>query len=467
MKKISSQISYATIALFLVGIVALLFVVDNLLRKNLQHELIENLKVHCLLIDELLPVQPDSLEREIPMYSRMAGVRITVMDIQGRVWADFDGTRFTRTIENHIMRPEIQMALSDVAGFGYAIRHSGTVDQDLVYTVYKSPKQRFVRVAQNQSFIDGITSQVRFTFYLASVLVVGLMLFLTVRIAKRITRPLTEIIQASSEIKSGNYDKEIIVREDNELGELGRTLNAMSAKLKDDIKQLNKVQEIRKDFVANASHELRTPISSVRGYIETLLDGAYHDEEVSKKFLERAHSNILRLENIVNDMLDLSRLESRDQSLSLRYFNVEQSLRNIVADFEEVARRKNLDLACTVNLPSDFKFIADPYQFDKAVLNLVENAVKYTEKGRVDVRAKFENKKLVVEVEDTGNGIKQEDTERIFERFYRVDRGRSREQGGSGLGLAIVKHVMEIHKGTVRLESEVGKGSRFILTFPV
>ncbi|HNC50224.1 MAG TPA: hypothetical protein PLH27_14630, partial [bacterium] len=110
MKKISSQISYATIALFLVGIVALLFVVDNLLRKNLQNELIENLKVHCLLIDELLPVQPDSLEREIPMYSRMAGVRITVMDIQGRVWADFDGTRFTRTIENHIMRPEIQMA---------------------------------------------------------------------------------------------------------------------------------------------------------------------------------------------------------------------------------------------------------------------------------------------------------------------------------------------------------------------
>ncbi|HNJ72065.1 MAG TPA: ATP-binding protein [bacterium] len=467
MKKISSQISYATIALFLVGIVALLFVVDNLLRKNLQNELIENLKVHCLLIDELLPVQPDSLEREIPMYSRMAGVRITVMDIQGRVLADFDGMRFTRTIENHIMRPEIQMALSDVAGFGYAIRHSGTVDQDLVYTVYKSPKQRFVRVAQNQSFIDGITSQVRFTFYLASVLVVGLMLFLTVRIAKRITRPLTEIIRASSEIKSGNYNKEIIVREDNELGELGRTLNAMSAKLKDDIKQLNKVQEIRKDFVANASHELRTPISSVRGYIETLLDGAYHDEEVSKKFLERAHSNILRLENIVNDMLDLSRLESRDQSLSLRYFNVEQSLRNIVADFEEVARRKNLDLACTVNLPSDFKFIADPYQFDKAVLNLVENAVKYTEKGRVDVRAKFENKKLVVEVEDTGNGIKQEDTERIFERFYRVDRGRSREQGGSGLGLAIVKHVMEIHKGTVRLESEVGKGSRFILTFPV
>lgn len=467
MKKISSQISYATITLFLVGIVALLFVVDNLLRKNLQDELIENLKVHCLLIDELLPVQPDSLEREIPMYSRMAGVRITVMDIQGRVLADFDGTRFTRTIENHIMRPEIQMALSDVAGFGYAIRHSGTVDQDLVYTVYKSPKQRFVRVAQNQSFIDGITSQVRFTFYLASVLVVGLMLFLTVRIAKRITRPLTEIIQASSEIKSGNYDKEIIVREDNELGELGRTLNAMSAKLKDDIKQLNKAQEIRKDFVANASHELRTPISSVRGYIETLLDGAYHDEEVSKKFLERAHSNILRLENIVNDMLDLSRLESRDQSLSLRYFNVEQSLRNIVADFEEVARRKNLDLTCTVNLPSDFKFIADPYQFDKAVLNLVENAVKYTEKGRVEVRAQVENKKLVVEVEDTGNGIKQEDMARIFERFYRVDRGRSREQGGSGLGLAIVKHVMEIHKGTVRLESEVGKGSRFILTFPV
>lgn len=241
----------------------------------------------------------------------------------------------------------------------------------------------------------------------------------------------------------------------------------MSAKLKGDIIQLNKLQEIRKDFVANASHELRTPISSIRGFVETLLDGAYHDEEVSRKFLERTLSNVIRLENIVNDMLDLSKLEVRDKGLSLRYFDVGEQVRPILADFEEAANKKGLELKFESSLTAEFKLLADPYQFEKAMTNLVENAVKYTEKGYVKVSAQKIDKEVIVTVEDTGKGIKQEDIARIFERFYRVDKGRSREQGGSGLGLSIVKHVMEIHNGHVRVESEVNKGSRFILTFPI
>ncbi len=466
MKTIRYQITRAMLVLLVMGFTLLLFVVDDLLRRNLQEELIDNLKIQCRLADELLYQKTDSLAILLPRIAELTSERITVLDEAGRVLGDFDQGHFTNTIENHINRPEIQDALKNLDGFGSAIRYSATVKEDLVYTAYKSPHKRFVRLAQKQASIDGIIVKVRWIFFSAAVGAIGLVILLTLRISKSITQPLAEIISASNEIKSGNYDREIIVQQGNEFGSLAKNLNDMSAKLKDDIRRLNVLQDIRKDFVANASHELRTPISSVRGYVETLLDGAYHDEEVSKKFLERSHSNILRLENIVNDMLDLSRLESRDKGLSLRYFDPKVMVANIVADLEDKATKKGLKISLNYDAESDFRLLADPFQFDKAVINLVENAVKYTDQGEVSVCGALEEKFFVLKISDTGNGIPSEEISRIFERFYRVDKGRARTEGGSGLGLAIVKHVMEIHEGSVSCESEVGKGTTFTLRFP-
>lgn len=466
MKKISVQISRTIIVLFLAGFILLLAVVDNLLRTNLQAELIGELQVECRLIDEILPESHDAIEKLLPRLSALTSARITVIDTSGRVLSDFDGRQFTRTQDNHLDRPEIQAARQSKQGFGSAIRHSTTIDDDLIYTAFQSPKQRFIRLAHHQSMIDAIIIKVRFLFFGAAFITVLLIFLITTRISRHITRPLTEIIDAASEIKSGNYSKEITVDEENEIGQLAKILNEMSAKLKADILQLNKLQEIRKDFVANASHELRTPVTSIRGYVESLLDGAMSDPEVSRRFLERTLSNIERLEIIIRDMLDLSQLEKRDKGLSLRYFDLRPVLENVMADFEKTARRKGLYLKLESGHPDAVKIIADAYQLEKALMNLIDNAIKYTEQGGVTVSTRVDEKHFVITVSDTGAGIKPDDLSRIFERFYRVDKGRSRDMGGSGLGLAIVKHIMEMHQGEVRVESEPGKGSRFILSFP-
>jgi two-component system phosphate regulon sensor histidine kinase PhoR len=273
-------------------------------------------------------------------------------------------------------------------------------------------------------------------------------------------------VKATDQIRNGNYEFLVPQTDNDEIGHLAEMIHAMAARVKSDIDQLKVLQDIRKDFVANASHELRTPVSSIRGYMETLLDGAMHDEQVSRKFLERALSNVIRLETIVNDMLDLSRLESCDRGLSLRYFEVAMIIRNILAEFEDAANRKGVELIYESPLPADFKIMADPYQFDKALINLLENAIKYTEAGYVKVNASAVAQFFVLTIEDSGSGIRAEDIPRIFERFYRADRGRSRQLGGSGLGLSIVRHIMEIHRGTVTVESELGKGTIFTMRFP-
>ena len=467
MKKISSQISVALIGLFFVGFIILLLVTDLLLKKNLQSQIIEDLQIQCVLIDNLLPQNSDSLQPDINRLSKMIRARVTVIDRSGKVLAESDEHHRVEELDNHLNREEIQEALGNIDGFGSSIRYSETIKEDLVYTAFRTENQRFIRLAKQQEFVGDVVWKVRWLLFASAFGAIVIVLIMVPRVSRTVTKPLTDIIKAAEDIKSGNYDREIIVSGDNEIGELGRILNSMSAKLKGDILELNKLQEIRKDFVANASHELRTPISSIRGFVETLLDGAYHDEEVSRKFLERTLSNVIRLENIVNDMLDLSKLEVRDKGLSLRYFDVGEQVRPILADFDEAANKKGLELKYESSLPSEFKLLADPYQFEKAMTNLIENAVKYTESGYVKVSAIIEQKNLIVTVEDTGNGIRQEDIGRIFERFYRVDKGRSRQQGGSGLGLSIVKHVMEIHNGQVRVESAVGKGSKFILVFPL
>lgn len=465
MRRISSQISLALIGLFFVGFVLLLSIVDFTLKNNLQTQLIDQMKIECLLIDDLLPAA-DSLEPAVLRIAHVTEGRLTVLDEKGDILADSEEKNFKQPLENHLNREEVQQAIGSIDGFGASIRHSKSVDEDLIYTAYKSPKGRFIRLSQKQEFEEQIILKVRLIFLTAALAAIILVLLLIPRVSKHITQPLSDIIAAAEEIKAGNYDKEIVAREPNEIGELARILNEMSAKLKGDIQKLNHLQEVRKDFVANASHELRTPISSIRGYVETLLDGALEDEAVSRKFLERALTNVIRLENIVNDMLDLSKLESRDKGLSLRYFDPVTVVNNLIGDFEETANKKGLKLFSHNELPAEFKLFADLYQFEKALINLVENAIKYTEKGQVGIHMNIQNKNFILTVEDTGPGINPDDLSRIFERFYRIDKGRSRQQGGSGLGLSIVKHVMDIHKGSVHVESELGKGTRFVLTFP-
>lgn len=228
-----------------------------------------------------------------------------------------------------------------------------------------------------------------------------------------------------------------------------------------DITELKKLEQIRKDFVANVSHELKTPITSIKGFSETLLDGAMEDKGTLEEFLRIILKESHRLQTLIQDLLDLSKLEQHHFSLNKEAFNLTEILNKATKMLEGRAEAKNIKL----KFPQSNEIIqieGDRSRLTQVFLNLITNAVIYTPNdGEINIYVVEKKKKIEVKIQDTGIGIDQAEISRIFERFYRVDKARSRNSGGTGLGLAIVKHLVELHRGTIKVESEMGVGTTF------
>jgi two-component system phosphate regulon sensor histidine kinase PhoR len=232
-----------------------------------------------------------------------------------------------------------------------------------------------------------------------------------------------------------------------------------------DLTRLKQLERTRQEFVANVSHELRTPLSLIRGYVETLLDGAKDNAEIAAKFLQTIERNAERLQLLIEDLLTISELESGRVKLNLQPVSLKELTDNVVADFKSRADAKQMVLT---NEVPDLSARADADRVEQVLCNLIDNAIKYGRtQGHVVVSARPVNGgQLEVSVRDDGPGIPPESLERIFERFYRVDKARSREQGGTGLGLSIVKHIVQGHGGRAWAKSELGRGAVFNFTLP-
>lgn len=232
-----------------------------------------------------------------------------------------------------------------------------------------------------------------------------------------------------------------------------------------DMTAIRRLEKMRTEFVANVSHELKTPVTSLRGFAETLLDGAAEDPEMRREFLDIIHRESLRLERLIGDLLDLSKVESRQMPLQLEVIPTQALIRPLAQTVAEGMKKKGLRFHVDVE---DFPVRVDKDRFSQIVINLLSNAMSYTPSGgAVTLSAGREADCWWLRVADTGIGIPEEDLPRIFERFYRVDKARSRESGGTGLGLAIVKHLVESHHGDIHVDSQIGKGTTFTLTFPL
>lgn len=232
-----------------------------------------------------------------------------------------------------------------------------------------------------------------------------------------------------------------------------------------DMTEIRRLETMRRDFVANVSHELKTPLTSIKGFIETLLEGALEDKDNNRHFLEIVREHANRLEALVNDLLDLSKLESRTQEFKQERVVLNELAGEILRGFQsqlakkEIVEKNELDETLVVN--------ADRQKIERVFINLIDNAIKFNrQKGNIRIYGQSLDAVVKVYIEDTGQGISEKDLSRIFERFYRVDKARSRELGGTGLGLSIVKHIVELHGGSVGVESTEGAGSRFWFTLP-
>lgn len=237
-----------------------------------------------------------------------------------------------------------------------------------------------------------------------------------------------------------------------------------------DITEIKKLEQVRKDFVANVSHELKTPVTSIKGFTETLLDGAKEDKETLEHFLRIILEESDRLQSLILDLLELSKIEQQGYTLAIRDVNMNQLLEEMLPILCQKAEEKEIELILEP-LEKEITIDGDYYRLKQIFINLISNAISYSlQGGRVTISMKEGLNSVAVSISDTGIGIAQEEIPRIFERFYRVDKARSRNSGGTGLGLAIVKHLVEAHKGKISVESKLGKGTTFTIelhkTFP-
>ncbi len=232
-----------------------------------------------------------------------------------------------------------------------------------------------------------------------------------------------------------------------------------------DITKQRELDTVRRDFIANVSHELKTPITGIKLLADAICQSPDSEIATTRRFAERLEKETSRLVQLVNDLLDLSKLESLEPKFE--YFDLAGLLQELGDEFRQKAAAKDILLLINVDKKMPF-FQGNPEQLELLIINLLDNAIRYTQpKGEIKLNLFFKKQKFIIEVADNGIGIPKKDIGRIFERFYRVDKARSRKKGGTGLGLAIVKHVVQNHHGSIKVDSQVKKGSKFTLSLPV
>lgn len=263
---------------------------------------------------------------------------------------------------------------------------------------------------------------------------------------------------AGKELRKNLGNRDIITEVQNEVGDWARNKT-------EEIDELRQLEKYRREFVGNVSHELKTPIFNIQGYILTLLDGGLEDPAINRLYLERAEKSINRMINIVEDLESISRLESGELKLEMEDFNIVNLVYDVFELQEMLAQKCGVKLTFAVNYEKPIRVNADKKRIIEVVNNLVVNAIKYNKRNGTTTVAFYEiGDQIMVEIADTGIGIAEKDITRIFERFYRTDKSRSRDQGGTGLGLSIVKHIIEAHEQTISVRSKYGEGSTFIFS---
>jgi len=434
------------------------------LRARLQSGLTVELE-HLELALKLLPGGDSTARALLAAYASGPDTRLSLYDRQARLL--YDSALPARADAG--AAPEVSEALR--SGLGSASRPDSSGGREQFYVAKRASDPAGIltpvgpvavlRIGVSTYQMKETLANVRNTLVAVGILTILIVAALSVLISRKISSPMLEMVEITDEIRSGNLDRRLPIRSNDEFGALAGSLNGMVDKLNEDIAKLKKLERVRSEFLGNVSHELRTPIFAMQGMLETLLQGALEDKEVRRDFVERVLANTQRLNSLLGDLIEISRIESGEMKMSFRYFNVNEFLESAVAELRSTAAQKSITLSIGPE-HADHEVFGDKERLKQVMINLVDNAIKYTPAGgNVAVGCSPVKNGVRISVSDTGIGIPESHRSRIFERFYRVDRERSREAGGTGLGLAIVKHIVEAHGSRVELESEVGKGSTF------
>lgn len=373
----------------------------------------------------------------------------------------------TTSGNNIEITPNILTALNGKAGYA---SDSSASYMDVALPINGENSSFIVYIRDNKQTVRALNMEL-FLIIMES-LIVGLIIsiFLSFLLSKTMVTPIESLTHAAEKVANGDFSSKLETNVKDEIGVLANTFNNMANQLEETLEKQNKAEALRREFVANVSHELRTPIASIRSYAETLADGIDSGDlprETEQDFLKVIVTESDRMTKIVEDLLTLSRLDANRARLITEPFNINKSIEDVYTAFvlEAIKRGHNLVLDLPPGLP---EINGDRAKIEQVLINIISNAVKYTpDGGNIAISAGSGEGKVRITVQDNGIGIPPEDMDRIFERFYRVDKARSREFGGTGLGLAIAQEIVTQHGGNISLTSKPGEGTLVTITLPI
>lgn len=419
------------------------------------------------LVPPLLAYDSDMLYDLAVKDTGELGGRILILDNNGTVMVD----GYSQLNGTHLEYREVQDVVTGKKDLSYGFHKitDNTIQTGenvkstwmVYYTSAIINKAETIGVLLFSTPIQDVYEQVaniRSQLILISAIICALSIVLSLVISQLITKPIKEIMQAIMHLYRGEFDKRVKVSGRSEMARLAATFNMMS-------QRLASVDKMRNEFVSNASHELRTPLGSIKILVESLLYGGKTSPEVQKEFLQDINHEIDRLGNLVTDLMTLVKIDGRVE-VPMENVELAELTERVVRYLYPMAEAKGV--AMRADLPKDLIIRGSESRLHQAISNLIDNAIKYTpEGGSVGIVLEQTETAAKLAVSDTGIGIPADDLPHIFERFYRVDKARSRETGGTGLGLSITREIVKMHGGIIRVKSEEGKGSIFTIEIPL
>lgn len=381
-------------------------------------------------------------------------LRVTLIDRDGTVL--YDSQEEETQLQNHLEREEIALALKN--GSGECKRYSDTLSKMTYYYAKQLDNGQIIRIGQECFTLTQLAVRLLYPMTVILVLVLVVAWWIAVRISRKIAAPIDAIDPAQPEVSNTYSELQPLVRR---IRDQNRLLYEQMNELKE---EHEKQDTMRREFTANVSHELKTPLTSISGYAEIIAAGMVEEKDV-KRFANTIHNEAQRLITLVGDIIRLSQLDDRDESLTTREpFDLYDTAEEMISVLADAAQKKSVSVSLTGTHET---IVGSAKIVGEMIYNLIDNAIKYNnEGGTVQICVGKQDDTVTVSVRDNGIGIPRAELERVFERFYRVDKSHSREIGGTGLGLSIVKHGAAYHNATVSLDSELGMGTRVTLSFP-
>ena len=466
MRRIQYRLLAIIISIGLIGIITPILYTNSLALDQAQEGILDKLRSHAntiLVYSDLS--KKDTFQGLATEYSDASSLRVTFIAANGTVIGEsYLPSNQLSQMDNHIERPEVLAAQE--FGEGFSTRYSNTLKTEFIYFAKKVDQNhhgfKYVRMAQSLKSVKDVASTYREFYFLIIGFMVIVIIIAWFLLKNWLTDPIQELTQAADDISNGDLSRRININTGGvEIDDLATNMNQMAMTLDQDFRRIKRMEKVRSEFLGNVTHELKTPISSISGYIETLLEGAIKDENVNIGFLERALENVQRLEELVTDLVEISRIETGELQMNYDYFNIYNLLKDIHKDAQQRnSNKKNIKI--NLEVPDKKLFVyGDKGRLEQVIDNLLSNSMRYTDQGHIRIKVLRRDNELVFSIIDTGIGISRKSINRIFERFYRADKARDRRKGGTGLGLAISKHIIEAHGSNIYVDSLEGKGSTF------